>query len=103
MFYDQNNAQPFLPPHVLLTPTQIQTVTQQFPSLKIIDQCNVEKEPINTGDLFNQWATMPLGNRPLDEDYWGLYHITPKNSFEMNFLSSGLTKKLKINFLSGLS
>ena len=27
----------------------------------------------------------------------------PKNSFEMNFLSSGLTKKLKINFLSGLS
>lgn len=77
VFYDQAEAQPYLPPRVYLTPAQITAVQNQFPSFTIIDNSYVEITPINTGDLFNQWAVMPLGTSPADPDYWGLYNMIP--------------------------
>lgn len=76
--YNQDEAAPYLPPRVYLDKVQAEYVDQHFNNLKVIKESQkeeyfVEIEPVNTADLYIDWALYSLGTSPLDKDYYGLY------------------------------
>ena len=83
-----------LPPQVMLNATQTAYVQQNFPKLTVVKVDDktyyVQVLPVNTGDLFNQWAVMPLGTSPLDTDYWGLYQYIPCGDTSGGFLKGAV-------------
>lgn len=90
VFYNQAEAQPYLPPRVYLTPTQISSVQSQWPWMNIVNNSYVEILPISNGDLFNQWAVMPLGTSPLDAAYCDLYQQIPCTDGTPGFLAGNI-------------
>ena len=91
MIYNQDEALPYMPPRVYLTPAQVTYVQQNFTALSVVTDSTgsyVQILPVNTGDLFNQWAVMPMGTCPLDQAYWALYAYIPRTDASPgNFLA----------------
>ncbi len=80
MIFNQNEALPYLPPCVYLTPAQVTYVQSTLHLTVVTDSSGsyVQIATINTGDLFTQWATVPLGQSNLDTAYWPLYNYIPR-------------------------
>jgi hypothetical protein len=81
MIYNEPVSLPFQPPRVYLNPTQATYVGANFKNLTIVTDSTgtyVPILPVNTGNLFNQWAILPLGASPLDTAYHPLYAYIPR-------------------------
>ncbi|MDI1324044.1 MAG: hypothetical protein PSV36_14930 [Algoriphagus sp.] len=90
--YDQVKAAPVLPPRVYITDDQLGEVkTMGYSVTPDGDQNYVEISPINTTEIYDQWAQVTLGTFKPDASYKRLYDFIPLTGTSTPLSSNWIT------------
>lgn len=103
--YDQEVGLPYMPPRVYLTVTQATYVDEDLGFCVTTDDSGsyVSIAPVNTPDLYEQWAVCNLGTCPLDASYKPLYDYVPLSSDDKTMLSANWISPGYWNYFGDLS